>query len=77
MIDLQTAKEHLRLAEEHVAAGERSIARQRQVIRELERDGHDSTNAHELLEQFEEIQAMHVQGRDRLVDELAGLTREP
>jgi hypothetical protein len=53
-------------AEEHVALGERHIERQRQIIRELEGDGHDVTNAMALLAQFEELQRVHVANRDRL-----------
>lgn len=45
--------------------------RQREIVAELERDGHDVSEARKLLVQFEELQAMHVADRDRLIDELA------
>jgi hypothetical protein len=59
-------QEHLAQAERHVVEGERVIARQRDVVAQLERDGHDSTDAMLLLYQFEEIQYLHVDHRDQL-----------
>lgn len=59
-------EQHLAQAEAHVARGERTIARQRQIIAELERDGHDTTAARELLVQFLGILELHVADRDRL-----------
>ena len=59
-------QEHLAQAERHVVEGERVIARQRDVVAQLERDGHDSTDAMLLLYQFEEIQYLHVDRRDQL-----------
>jgi hypothetical protein len=44
-MDKAMIAEHLTLAERHVAEGERHIERQRETIRELERDGHDLTAA--------------------------------
>jgi hypothetical protein len=66
-----TIEEHLALAERHVSEGERHVSRQRELIAQLERDGHDATQAHDLLLQFEELQEMHLADRDRLRDELA------
>ena len=63
-------KEHLQQAEHHVAVGERNIARQREIIQELKKDGHDTSEAQKLLEQFKSLQALHVQDRDRLFREL-------
>jgi hypothetical protein len=68
---------HQQKAEEHVAQGERHIARQREIIAELEHDGHDvaAAAARDLLRQFEELQGLHIAHRDRLKDELAGASR--
>ena len=44
-MDRQQTKEHLVLAEEHVALDATNVARQREIIAELERDGHDATQA--------------------------------
>jgi hypothetical protein len=69
-MDRQQTKEHLALAEEHVALGATNVARQREIIAKLERDGHDATQARALLAQFEQLQATHVTDRDRLLSEL-------
>lgn len=65
--------EHLRQAHEHVALGERHLARQRQIVEEYERLGLDVTKAQWLLSQFEELQVLHVADRDRLQEQLTGL----
>jgi hypothetical protein len=57
-------------AEQHVSLGERHIARQREIVAKLERDGHDSTQAKELLAVFLATQAAHVAGPERLQEEL-------
>lgn len=63
-------RQHLTLAREHVAQGEKHVARQREIVAELDRDGHDAALARQLLEQFERVQANHVADRDRLEKEL-------
>ena len=63
-------EEHLAQTERHVAEGEATLARQRAIIAALERDRHDARFARALLRQFEEVQAMHVEGRARLRKEL-------
>ena len=75
MKNRQMIEEQLAQAERHVTQGEDHIRRQKQVVRELELDGHAETaaKAHRLLEQFEELQLLHVIGRDRLRGELEDL----
>ena len=63
-------QDHLAQAECHVAEGERNIARQREIVAQLECDGHDADQAARLLRSFEELQALHVADRDRLRKEL-------
>lgn len=67
---------HLEQANEHVTAGERDIARQKRIIAELERDGHDAARAHQILGTFETLQKMHIEDRDRVQRELAGAARQ-
>jgi hypothetical protein len=62
--------ERLEQAEHHVAKGVRCIARQRTVIANLERNGHDTTQARALLAQFQSTQVLHIVGRDELKKEL-------
>jgi hypothetical protein len=61
---------HLAQAEQHVALGDQQVARQRALVAELERDGHDTQSSRDLLEQFEEMQKLHIANRDRLRAEL-------
>ena len=65
----------LNQAKRHVTAGENGLARQRAVVDELERDGHDSALARKLLVTFENLQAMHVEEAERLTAQLAGLPK--
>lgn len=58
--------EHLAHAEGHALMGERDIARQRAVIAQLQRDGHDTSAARKLLATFESVQAMHLADLERL-----------
>lgn len=73
-MDRAMAKRHLAEAVAHVELGERTVARQRRVIAQLESDGRDSSAARELLAKLEEMRAMHVAERDRLRSEFAALT---
>lgn len=72
-MDKQTLERHLELAERHVRTGERLLARQRAVLGELRRDGHDTLQADRLLVNLEQTQALHVADRDRVKRELAQL----
>jgi hypothetical protein len=67
---------HLAQARRHVADGERHVARQRELVAELERDGHDTTQSRALLNQFEQMLALHIADRDRIEQELAAALRE-
>jgi hypothetical protein len=69
-MDRQLVERHLRLALDHVERGEQSVARQKEIVRALERDGHDAKHAREMLATFEEIQKLHLADRDRLRREL-------
>jgi len=70
-MQLKMLEEHLAQCERHVALGERHLSRQREIIAELDRDGHDSTKARELLVILGDTQDMHIAHRDRLRDDLA------
>jgi hypothetical protein len=61
---------HLAQAEQHVALGEQHVARQRALVAELERDGHNTQPSRDLLKQFEQMQKLHIANRDRLRAEL-------
>lgn len=63
-------KEHLELAERHVSEGERHVARQRELVDKLEREGHDTSEPKRLLRQFEELLDLHIKDCERLRKEL-------
>ena len=72
-MDRDILERHLARVEERVAIGATNIARQRELIAELERDGHDASQAKQMLAQFLDLQAMHIADRDRLIKELSEL----
>jgi hypothetical protein len=69
-MDRKMVEEHLALAEEHVTIGDKNVANQRKAVADLERGGHDTAQARDLLQRFEEIQAMHIADLQRLRREL-------
>jgi hypothetical protein len=69
-MDIQTIREHLALANRHAAEGALRIERQRTLLVELERDGHDTTQAFELLSALNETQAAFIADRERIRAEL-------
>jgi hypothetical protein len=56
--------QHLAEEEEHVVSGRRAIIRQRELILDLERDGHEAAEARRLLATFEEVLKLHMAARD-------------
>ncbi|MEA2913377.1 MAG: hypothetical protein QOJ15_5458 [Bradyrhizobium sp.] len=76
-MDRETLEKNLTQAEAHVAKGHERIALQHEIIAELEREGHDTVPARELLATFEKTQAMHVANRDRIAGKLATLDYRP
>ena len=69
-MDPRVLREHLAEAEAQAAKGLEHIAHQRTIIADLDRDGHDSRTANELLTALLRSQALHEQHRDRLKREL-------
>jgi hypothetical protein len=72
-MDRATLEKDLTQAEAHVAKGQERIALQLEIIAELEREGHDTAPAKDMLASFEKTQAMHVANRDRIASLLATL----
>jgi hypothetical protein len=70
-MDRKMLKRHLAQAKAHIETGRKNIARQRKAIAKLERGGQDTNKARAALTQFEELQAMHLADRDRILRELA------
>jgi hypothetical protein len=66
-MDRTTLLQRLQQARAHIADGERHIRRQREIIDELERDGHNVELARELLATLEQVQKTHISAGERLV----------
>jgi hypothetical protein len=51
-MDREMLERHLAQADDHIAIGRKNITRQREVIGELERGGHDTRQAIATLDEF-------------------------
>ncbi|MBP1887646.1 hypothetical protein [Sinorhizobium mexicanum] len=69
MDELTIIERHLAEAERHFAEASRHVEKQRRIVAELERDGHDASLAHNVLETFLQSYTAHKAERDRLVQE--------
>ena len=65
----------LNRAQEHVAKGERLIARQKELVAEIASRGADVSRYESLLAILEEAQRLHLAHRDRLTRDLEELWR--
>lgn len=75
MIDskrIDLLKRHLTQSDRHIATNKAHVARQREIIAQLERDGYDSTLSREFLCVLEYAQQMYRGNRDRIVQALEG-----
>jgi hypothetical protein len=69
-MDRAAWEEHLAQIEWHVIEAEKRVARQREIIAELERDGRRTTVARGLLAAYERLLAMHLADRQQLRKQL-------
>ena len=67
--------DHLAVVRRHVARGEQIVTQQREIIARLERAGCDTSDAERLLLQFEELQSLHVEDRERLEKKLSEMSK--
>ena len=72
-LNIASLRDHLAMANRHIASGNCVVIRQRQLIKDLEADGHDTRQALTILARFEDSLALHLAHRDRLIDELQSL----
>ena len=66
-MDEALVRARLAQADSHITLGERTIARQRDIIARLGRSGLDTTVAEDTLRIFEQTQAAHMADRDRIL----------
>jgi hypothetical protein len=72
-MDQYVILKHLAQARRHVIIGEIHLARQCELIAELERDGHDANEAKRLFAQFLVMQSLHLEDCRRLEQELENI----
>jgi hypothetical protein len=65
-IDREKILRQLAHVHNQVAEGDRSVARHRQAVAELERNGHDASLARKMLAYAEHVQKMNLAERQRL-----------
>jgi arginine repressor len=63
-------EDHLTAVELLIAETKRHVNHQRELVAELESDGHDTSQATRLLAQLEEVLATQIAERDRVRKEL-------
>ena len=63
-------QQHLAQAEQHAALGQHHITKQESLIAELDRDGHDTTEARKVLATLRDTQKLHEQSVERIIAEL-------
>ena len=63
-------QEHLVEIERHIIKAEKRVARQREIVAELERDGHRTTAARSRLAAFERLLSMYLSDRQWVREEL-------
>src|SRR5215471_18386455 len=66
-MDQGALQQHLAQAERHIAQGVVHLARQRALIAELDRAGHDTEEARAILDTLMETQVLHEQDREHLL----------
>ena len=76
MPDISELQQELAQADRHIAEGNGRIARQVEVLRELDRHGHDTTHAQSLLQVMKDAVAAMDTHRQQIVRELSRASDE-
>jgi hypothetical protein len=74
-MDRKIFEEHYLRTEEHVPLGAQHLARQRELVAELQNEGHGTREARKVLGVFSDLQDAHIAHRDRQKQELADRDR--
>ncbi len=69
-MDEARLRRHLRETERQLAEGMRHIAKQRAIISQRERDGHDVNRSKTLLDTLLQIESLHERHRDLILQQL-------
>jgi DNA-binding protein YbaB len=76
MTDISELQQELAQADRHIAEGNGRIARQAEVVRELNRHGHDTTQAQSLLQAMKDAVTAMDTHRQQIVRELTRASDE-
>lgn len=68
-MDRSTQLTSIEMAQRHVTEGQRRVDKQERLVAELDRDGHDTTEARKLLGNLHITQKLHLEHRNRLLRE--------
>ena len=74
---MDRAREALARADRHVVESRERIAKQQALIEQLEHDGHDSSMAKALLQEFRHSLQLHIAGRAAIEADLARSASNP
>jgi hypothetical protein len=72
-MELQDLLQYLALAELHVGDGQRQIAHQLEIVRQIESEGGDTTSSKAMLDYLLKVQAEQCADRDDLLREIIKL----
>lgn len=72
-MDREIHLRHLAMSERHIAEGNRHLAAQEALIARMDQLGQSTTEALRVLATLRETQALHIQHRDHILDELSRL----
>lgn len=75
MPNLATERAHLRLAERHIVEGKERIARQADLVAELQARQQDASEAEALLQNFHETLEIWKAHRDQIRRAISGIER--
>lgn len=70
-VSMDKTREALAQADKHVIESRQRIAKQQALVKQLERDGHDSSMAKALLQEFRHSLQLHLIGRATMEAEIA------
>jgi recombinational DNA repair ATPase RecF len=65
-MDRKLLEDHLSAVERQLVEVGRNVTNQRELVSQLEREGHDTDSPKRQLEQLEEVLTMHIAARDRI-----------
>jgi hypothetical protein len=75
MLNIDVEKQTLAKAEQHIIDGNRRVERQRELLREIRRDGDDTADAIRVLRILEKSQQAMREHRDLIVENIERMSK--